>query len=439
LILRPITKLRHVIRGGYRDLIWNATARFGALVSLAVATLVVARAGGPTAVGIYALMRVLPSLVGVMSSAGLPGSVTYFFAGDHRGDRRLPTTVLTIALAGGVGGALLWLAVSPVLQRALLSDLSTGLVAVSAVLVLTRVLVATAKSCSQGRDDLPGANRVIVTEEFMFLPVYGIVVLSGVGGLTAVMAGMILADLATLSLAWGRLIRRGFFDAARRPSKALAREIASYGIRAQTGGVISLLNLRLDFIVLSVLTGPAVLGVYAVASKFAELVRIPGMSVTYVLYPRFAKAGPAKAAGWARKLLTRACIITGATVVPLFLTAGFLIPTMYGSQFASATLPAQIILVGLVTQGITAVGTAFLYGVGRPGLNSVAVGVGLVVTVVLDFLLIPPFHATGAAVASAVAYTVNSLVLLWFLLRLGRPVRGVTATVPRTSSEAGTA
>ena len=282
----------------------------------------------------------LPSLVGVVSTAGLPGSVTYFFAGEHREDRRLPATVILIALAGGIGGAVLWVAASPVLQRALFSDLSTGLVAVSAVLVLTRVLVATAKSCSQGSNDFPGANRVIVTEEFMFLPMYGLVVLIGVGGLTAVLAGLIVADVATLSLAWSRLARRGFFSAGLRPSTRLARAIASYGVRAQTGGVISLLNLRLDFIVLSVLTGPAVLGVYAVASKFAELVRIPGMSVTYVLYPRFAKAGPLKAGDWARKLVTRAGVISAVTVVPLFLTAGFLIPTMYGSQFRSATLPA---------------------------------------------------------------------------------------------------
>ena len=432
-------KLRQLLGGRYRDLILNTGARFGALLSLALATLVVARAGGPAAVGVYALMRVLPSLVGVVSSAGLPGAVTYFFAGEHGRDRRLPATVVAIALGGGIAGVLLWLVASPLLQRALFSDLSTGLVAVSAILVLTRVLVATAKSCSQGRADLPGANRVIVTEEFNFLPVYGIIVLSGIGGLTAVLAGMIVADLVTMSMAWTRLARRGFFSRPFRPSKPLGRAIASYGVRAQTGGVISLLNLRLDFIVLSALTGPAVLGVYAVASKFAELVRIPGMSVTYVLYPRFAKAGPRKAAVWARRLLPKAALITGVTVIPLFLTAGFLIPTMYGSQFGSATLPAQIILVGLVTQGIGAVGTAFLYGVGRPGANSVAVGVGLVVTVVLDFLLIPRFHATGAAVASSVAYTVNSLVLLWFVLRASRPATGTGALLRTTSSEAGTA
>jgi len=429
-----------LFRGRYRDLILNVGARFTALASLAVATLVVARAGGPAAVGIYALLRVLPSLIGVVSSGGLPGAVTYFFAGDYRGNSRVRLTVLSIALIGGTGGALLWAAASPVLQRALFKELSVGLVLVCAVLVLTRVLVATAKSCSQGSDDMPGANRVIVTEELMFLPVYGLVVAAGLGGLEAVVTALILADFATLSLAWGRLARRGFFRAAGRPSKKLARTITGYGLRAQTGGVISLLNLRLDFIILSVLTGPATLGVYAVASKYAELVRVPGMSVTYVLYPRFAKAGLVKATVWARSLLLRAGLITAATVAPLWLAAGFIVPTLYGSQFQNAVVPAQIILLGLLTYGVGAVITAYLYGAGRPGQNSLAVGAGLIVTVILDIVLIPPFHATGAAIASAVAYTVNSVVLYWFLMRANRTLGTcVEPSVPRASSEASAA
>ena len=65
--------------------------------------------------------------------------------------------------------------------------------------------------------------------------------------------------------------------------------------------------------------------------------------------------------------------------------------------------------------------TAFFYGVGRPGLNSSAVAGGLVATVVLDLLLIPSFEATGAAVASAVAYTLSTLFLLALFWRTARP------------------
>ena len=409
----------------YRDLIANVASRLGALAALALATLAVARGGGPEAVGIYVLLRMLPSLVGVVSASGLPGAVTYFLAGEHRGDRRLPLTVMSLALVGGTAGAVLWAATAPLFGERLFPGLPLGLLLAASALVLTRVLVATGKSCSQGSDDLPGANRVIVTEELMFLPAYGLVLLAGVDAFGAVVAALLLADLATLSLAWSRLARRGFFRDAERPSKDLAREIAGYGLRAQTGGVITLLNLRLDFILLSLLTGPGVLGVYAIASRFAELVRIPGMSLTYVLYPRFARAGRARATESARRLVVKAGLLTAATVAPLWVGAALVIPAFYGSEFEPAVLPARIILLGLVLNGVGAVVTAFLYGIGRPGLNSVAMGVGLVATVALDLALIPAFHASGAAVASAVAYALSSLVLVWFLIRESRSDRAV--------------
>jgi len=333
--------------------------------------------------------------------------------------------VMSLALVGGTAGAVLWAATAPLFGERLFPGLPLGLLLAASALVLTRVLVATGKSCSQGSDDLPGANRVIVTEELMFLPAYGLVLLAGVDAFGAVIAALLLADLATLSVAWSRLARRGFFRDAERPSKDLAREIAGYGLRAQTGGVITLLNLRLDFILLSLLTGPGVLGVYAIASRFAELVRIPGMSLTYVLYPRFARAGRARATESARRLVVKAGLLTAATVAPLWVGAALVIPAFYGSEFEPAVLPARIILLGLVLNGVGAVVTAFLYGIGRPGLNSVAMGVGLVATVALDLALIPAFHASGAAVASAVAYALSSLVLVWFLIRESRSDRAV--------------
>jgi O-antigen/teichoic acid export membrane protein len=415
-----LARVRRILRGRYASVLTNVAARIGALVSLSLATVVVARHGGPTAVGIYALFRVFPSLLGVVISSGLPGAVTFFLAGPHRHDRRLPTTIVSIMAAGGAAGAATWLAGSPLIGRYLFHDLSRGLVLLAALAVVTRVTVATAKSCSQGSDDLHGANRVIVTEELMFLPVYGVILLVGARGYGGLVAGLLLADVLTASLAWGRLVRRGFFRGATRPSLRLGREVAAYGMRAQIGGVVTLLNLRLDFIILNVLTGPAVLGVYAIASKFAELLKLPGMSLTYVLYPKYARDGLATATGKARRIIPKAGLLTAGAVVPMWFAADFVIPLIYGSAFRSAILPAHIILFGLALDGMGGVVTGYLYGVGRPGLNSLAMGAGLVGTVALDLLLIPPFGATGAACASAVAYLTSTVALLWLFSWVGR-------------------
>jgi O-antigen/teichoic acid export membrane protein len=411
----------NVLSSRYGVLLGNVGARIAALISLSFATFLVARNGGPPAVGVYALLRVLPSLIGVVMTCGLPGAIAYFLAGPTRDDRRLPTTVVAIGVAGGVAGAALWVLASPVVGPHLFKNLSTGLVMLAGCLVFTRVAVATAKSCSQGSDDLRGSNRVIFTEEFMFLPVYAALSFAGIGGYEAVVAGLVLADILTASLAWGRVARRGFFRDLARPSRDLARQITSYGLRAQVGGVITLMNLRLDFVLLSVMAGPAVLGIYAVASKFAELVKVFSMALTYVLYPRFAKERLEVASTMARKMLWPAGMVTTVAVVPLWLLAGFIVPAIYGAKFEPAVLPARIILVALALDGVAGVVTGFLYGIGRPGLNSVAMGAGLVATVVLDLLLIPKFGAEGAAITSAIAYLTATFTLLWFFARVSRP------------------
>ena len=63
---------------------------------------------------------------------------------------------------------------------------------------------------------------------------------------------------------------------------------------------------------------------------------------------------------------------------------------------------------------MSSVVTAFLYADGRPGLNSVAAGAGVVVTVVLDLVLIPRLGVRGAAIASTAAYLTTSAAHLWF-------------------------
>jgi O-antigen/teichoic acid export membrane protein len=418
--------LRKLATRSSRVLLANVGARVAALVSLALATALVAWTGGPAAVGVYALVRVLPGLVGVVMSSGLPGALTYFLAGPSCEDRRLPLTIVAMTVAGGVLGTALWSAATPLLGAALFPDLSTPLVLLAGATVLTQLPVATAKSCSQGSDDLPGANLVIVNEELMFLPAYGLLWAGGIHGDAATVTALLLADVATFAWGWLRLARRGFFRGALQPSLALARRVGAYGMRGQVGGVMTLLNLRLDFILLQLLAGPAVLGVYAIASKFAELVKVPGMALTYVLYPRFAREGKATAAADARRLMPPATLLTTGVAVALLAAASAVIPALYGAAFEPAVVPAQVILVGLALDGLGGVISGFLYGVGRPGLNSWAMAAGLLVTVALDVILIPPYGATGAAVASAVAYVTSTLALVWFYWWVGREARAHT-------------
>src|SRR5438045_8730499 len=87
------------------------------------------------------------------------------------------------------------------------------LVMLAGFLVLTRLVVISAKACSQGTEDLTGSNAIIFVEQLMFLPAYGLLWALGARGFTIVIASLLLADCATGSMGWPRIIRRQFFRA----------------------------------------------------------------------------------------------------------------------------------------------------------------------------------------------------------------------------------
>jgi O-antigen/teichoic acid export membrane protein len=222
----------------------------------------------------------------------------------------------------------------------------------------------------------------------------------------------------------------GFFRELNAPSTALAKAVVGFGARGQLGNLLWLVNLRLDFLVLGILAGPATLGVYAVASKFAELMRLPATALNYVLYPRFTRQLPAVAGREARRLLTRACLLTTAAAPVLAVASVLALPLLFGPAFRAAVVPACILLIGLAVEGAAAVSSAYLWGAGRPGANSIGMGLGVIITVALDLILIPRHGAIGAAVASSIAYLATTALLTGLTWTCSREAIDAVVPVP---------
>lgn len=410
-------------RLGRRSTAGNLAAQIGALACVSLASLGVARWGGPAVVGEYALLRVLPWLLGVVCSVGLPIASAYVLAGPRGGDPRLRPTLITMLAGGALLAVAVWTISVPLLAHTLFPSVSVRALLLVGSTAATQLVTVWAKACCQGQADMRGSNLLIVGEELLFLPAYGLAYLGGGSGLAAVVVGLVGGGAGAALLGLGRLAATGFFTDRARPSGAIAREVAVYGARAQLGNLLWLVNLRMDFLVLAAIAGPAELGIYAVATKVAELMRLPATAMNYVLYPRFASQAPQEAARGLRRLLPRAGALTLALAPPVALAGAIGIPLLYGHAFREAVLPMLILLLGLTVEGLAAVCSAYLWGAGRPGANSWGMGVGVVVTIVLDFALVPRLGATGAAIASSTAYLATALLLTALSLQQARRSR----------------
>jgi len=414
----------------------NLLARIAALGALSVASLLVARTGGPAAVGTLAIMRVLPWFTGLLLSCGLYGAAPYFLSGPGRTEPGYRLTLPAMALTAGAVGAALWVAAAPLFGPRFLPELSTPLLLAAGIAVPTQLMETTAKACSQGFPDLTGSNRIIVLEELLFVPIYVITVAAGATPYLAMVVALPLGDVLTGGSGWIRLLRLGYFRGAGRPSPRLARAVAAYGTRAELNSVTQLLNGRLDFLIVTVLVGPAALGIYAVASRAAELLRLPSLAINYVLYPALARQNEPAALAQARQAIRRMWWVPATLAVPVAAAAPVALPLVYGRAFHAAVVPTWILLAGMTGGGVYGVMSAFMSGSGRPGRNSLAQAAGLVVTVALDVTLIPHLGIVGASIASTCAYLTTAAVLAVFF-RLIRPRRpGRPSQSPELTTEA---
>lgn len=418
----PSLRLRRLGVPG-RAVVANISARLVAVVALGFGTIVVARLGGAADVGVLALLRVLPGLVGVLAACGLPGAMGYFLAGPQRAEPQLWPTALAVLAAGMTLGTAVWLLLLPLIHDVVLPTTTTPVMVLAGISVATQLPVAVGKASLQGLNDQHAANIVTGAEEAAFVPAFAVAYLLGLRGPLLLVVVLVAADLAVAAGAWVRLVRqvhRGGMRLTGRPDRELARHIVSFGMRGQVGGVVGLLNLRLDFLILGSLAGPGPLGVYAVASKFAELVKVPALAVTWVSYPRIARRGAASSAPVVRHRLPWLIGLGMVTAAAVAVAAGPLLPVLYGREFVESVVPAVVIVVGLAASPAGGLASGYLLGTSRPGTNSVVQAVGLVLTLGLDVLLIPSFGILGAATASAIAYLITDLSLLLVLQRLTR-------------------
>jgi O-antigen/teichoic acid export membrane protein len=385
-----------------------------------VGSVLLARWLGPSDRGLLALLTSISTLALTLTSFGLPMAVLYYASLPDRSSRRLLGTTL-------VYGVLLAVVLTPlawVFRRDLADAFARGgggwsWVLAAALVPLTFVDWTT-------HNQLLGKLRFglynvlgIVGKAATLVLIVALVVRSGfgvAGALIAAAAGSIVMIAGSLPplLADGRPA----FD------RRLLATMGRYGARAQVGVIFSTLNYRLDVVILQFFRPLSEVGFYVVAQVIAELVLVLERAFQSSVIPLVAGSeGESRERTTILAVRNHGILALAACVF----NVGFgtlLILVAYGKAYQPALVPMLIILPGIWFLGTGSVVTSDLRGRGRPGIPSIVSAVTLIVTVALDFALIPSFGVRGAAAASLVAYTFYGVASLVVLSRIsGVPVR----------------
>lgn len=399
-----------------------AQSRLSALAGTGATTLLVvicgmatglasARVLGPEGRGELFVLTLWASTFLYAGMFGIPDAVAYRTAADPQRRVQVWTTGQMLALLLGVLATGVGWWVLP----ALLTGPSVGLVPASRLYLLLFLLPGLSSHCAvgwlQGRGDLKSFNVTRLSVPLVSTIGMAALWLAGVTSIGA-FAAALLAGNATgwlLGIGYGPW-RQGL---STKPDPALAKEMLGYGARVQFGTWSNLANAKLDQLILTVLIPAASLGLYVVAITYAALLTTLSSSASLVMLPDMIRRNgggqaPECLAQWYRRVLW--VVLAAGTL--LLAAAGFIVPLLFGPAFTTAVPIVWILVPATAVLGMNQILSVAFRAIGRPGIASQAELVGLVVTVLGLWALLPRYGIYGAAFASLLAYSVIQCYLL---------------------------
>jgi O-antigen/teichoic acid export membrane protein len=410
---------------------------------LFVGLLLIARALGPSGRGTVAFITAASILMARITRLGIGEATVVFAARRPHARSILLTNILAFAAAAGsVGAALVCgaLVLAPSIRPPGLGDAELAALGLS---VLAATLADAGYkfvlACSRFR------LHALVTTTTSWMYAVVVAAVWAAFGLTAARAALAWAAVhavRALVLFSASALRVGI----RSPALSLLRDSLRFGLRAWMGTLADDLNFRVDQIIVALIASEAALGIYAVAvNAYEVLLYLPGGAATALL-PLIAGSPHALRAERTLHAFRSVALVTAASVVVAALLGPVLLPVAFGSSFEDSVGPFLLLLPGVLGALLLAIFTNALVASSSPGLSSLGPVASLFVGLALDFALIPPFGASGAAAAASAAFVAGGVTALvayrtresfhWSALVLPRRgdldiLRALVAALPR--------
>ncbi len=194
-----------------------------------------------------------------------------------------------------------------------------------------------------------------------------------------------------------------------RPELALLKRSMSYGLKAHAGSIGSIVNARLDLIIIPAFLSAASVGLYSVATNVSSILPVLTGTVGLMLLPVAARRQ-----GSARTVILTMQATMGIAfliAVPLAVLAPFGLKLIYGGGFDNAAEPLRLLLPGSVAQAGVTVLWSGLLAADRPFLASAAIAPAAVVTIVSLIIFLPLYGINAAAIITTVVYIVEGIAL----------------------------
>jgi O-antigen/teichoic acid export membrane protein len=369
----------------------------------------------PEGRGALAVAILWPSTLAYLVLLGLNDAVLYYSANR----REPPRDVFAAGLWIGLGAAALamvagWAVVIPFAYAsypAATRELATLLL----LLIPLHILGLVFQEMLRGHHRMAAWNALRVALGIGYV----VFILAALGLDAATVTGFGVAYLLSHvpPVALAVLMCAGAGWAGWRLSAGTAKRLLRYGARIHVGSVVSMLNGRIDQMLVAGALSAAAMGLYVVAVTVSQVTATLANSVAMVAWPRAAAASDADRPAVIGRYLRLTLALMIATTAVLYAAAPWLLGLLFGSAFVAAAPIVRILLLGALPIAIKEFFLLAFKAYDRPLAISKGELLTLAINAALLAALVPTFGLEGAATAYVAGRWIALLYLAWLMRR----------------------
>ncbi len=191
----------------------------------------------------------------------------------------------------------------------------------------------------------------------------------------------------------------------------------SYGARFYLGKLFSMANVQVGNLMLLLSpVGRADIGLFSAASAMAGRLWLLPDTLHVAILPR----STSNPEGRSRFVAQVARLSFGCTAILLLVVLFMskpLIAIILSPRFLPVLNPFRILLPGVLVRVVPKILTAYFAGIGRPGINSLAIAASVAANIALMLLFLPRWGLSGIALAMSLAYTLEAAILAVMFFR----------------------
>jgi len=179
---------------------------------------------------------------------------------------------------------------------------------------------------------------------------------------------------------------------------------------------VSAIYQRIDNYLLALLRGTAAAGVYGASYRFQDVIMILPVALGQLALSDVSGTDPRLRMSTGRRVAAQSALLTLVPALAIAIFAKPLLTFLFGAPYAVAA-PIVVLLMISTVPGAAGVALSLLAAVTDPRRFAIASGSSLVVNVVVNLILIPPFSGVGAGVAMVISQTYLVAAFYWVLWR----------------------